>query len=107
MPRQLSAHSSVCEAAEPIPEQWGRPVRFSNTQDIAGQEWRYFTLIPCGSTETVLCLVFSVDAVGHWAAGVDALDACGPVRLTQKKINPNHYHLFDIRKGLDVWIGMG
>ena len=61
MLHQLSAHSSVCEAAEPIPEQWGRPVRFSNTQDIAGQEWRYFTLIPCGSTETVLCLVFSVD----------------------------------------------
>ena len=74
MPRQLSAHSSVCEAAEPIPEQWGRPVRFSNTQDIAGQEWRYFTLIPCGSTETVLCLVFSVDAVGHWAAGVESVD---------------------------------
>ncbi len=70
---------SVCRSAEAVPEHWARPVRFgpANFTSLRGKQWRYFTVVPCGvnSELSVLCLVFSVDAVGRWNAGLQSFDS--------------------------------
>ena len=70
---------SVCRSAEAVPEHWARPVRFgpANFTSLLSKQWRYFTVVPCGisAEPSVLCLVFSVDAVGQWNAGLQSLDS--------------------------------
>ena len=86
---------SVCRSAEAVPEHWARPVRFgpANFTSLLSKQWRYFTVVPCGisAEPSVLCLVFSVNAVGHWSAGLQSFDSGRSFESGASIVAPFHF----------------